>query len=171
MKLVIIFLSVIAIILLAFAGVVLLQNKKSMPLPNTAGAPVLTTIPKLEFNTPITIEGTKLFVAVANTDESRQQGLSGQPQLADDQGMLFDFKNAERNKPGFWMKEMLFSLDMIWIRDNTVIDITKNVPLPVPNAALSSLPLYFPSQPIDTVVEVSAGWCERHGVSMGAKLK
>jgi len=128
-------------------------------------------IPPLQFATSISIGHNKLQVAVANTNESRQQGLSGQASLGDGQGMLFDFKNSPRQKPGFWMKGMLFPLDIIWVRGNTVVDITPDVPLPSSGTSLGDLPLYFPAEPIDTVVEVPAEWCQQHGISVGAKLE
>src|SRR3989304_6446445 len=61
----------------------------------------------------VVIAGTTINVEIAQTEAEREQGLSGHKPLADDEGMLFIF-----DKPGyhgFWMKDMLFSIDIIWI--------------------------------------------------------
>ena len=55
----------------------------------------------------------------ARTQEDRAQGLSGRESLAADAGMLFVFE-AER-RPGFWMREMQFPLDFIWISAEGVV--------------------------------------------------
>src|SRR6266404_1229193 len=73
-----------------------------------------------------------IYVEIANTDQSREQGLSGRDKLTDSQGMLFDFKNTGVTAPGFWMKDMKFNLDLIWIRENQIVGITPNVPHPEP---------------------------------------
>jgi uncharacterized membrane protein (UPF0127 family) len=173
MKLIILFLCGIIIILISFFVVQQLNQNNSMPQDNPLIEPSIPlpvrTSP--QFTIPISIGQSKLQVAVADTDALRQQGLSGQPGLKENQGMLFDFKNSERSRPGFWMKEMLFPLDIIWIRDSTVVDVARNVPAPDPATPLSDLPQYFPSEPIDTVVEVLAGWCEKHGIAVGEKLE
>src|SRR3989338_5701660 len=52
-------------------------------------------------------------VTVADTPESRERGLSGRDGLASDEGMLFVFQNDGYHT--FWMKDMLFSIDIIWL--------------------------------------------------------
>lgn len=49
-------------------------------------------------------------------------GLSKYKSLPTDQGMLFPFKPAK--KVHFWMKNMKFDIDIVWIRDNKVIGVT-----------------------------------------------
>ena len=52
----------------------------------------------------------------------------------------------------FWMLDMHFPLDFIWIKENTVVDITENV-RPPDNA--SSLPPIFSSKiPFDKALEI-----------------
>src|SRR6185295_2825118 len=69
----------------------------------------------------ITIGHTELSVEIADTDVAREKGLSNRDQLAEDHGMLFDFKNTATDRPNFWMKEMRFDLDFLWVKDNDVI--------------------------------------------------
>jgi uncharacterized membrane protein (UPF0127 family) len=60
-----------------------------------------------------------------NDNLSRQKGLSDRDSLCDECGMLFEF--LVENKQTFWMKNMRFDLDIIWIVDNEVIAIEKDV--------------------------------------------
>jgi uncharacterized membrane protein (UPF0127 family) len=145
-------------------GIYFMENKTA---PEAAGA---TGAVRLNFDHAIMLDGTRLNVALADTDQTRQQGLSGQTSLTDIEGMMFDFSNSERRRPGFWMKEMQFPLDIIWIKDNVVIDIARDVPAPSTGTELSKLPLYFPPTEIDKVIEVNAGWCARHNIGNGSKL-
>ncbi len=115
----------------------------------------------------ISINNTTLEVELADTAELQAQGLSGRSQLADDQGMLFDFRHSANTTPSFWMKDMQFALDIIWIKGNAVLAITKNVPAPDKNTPLSQLSTYSPPTEIEYVLEVNAGWSEAHQLRPG----
>jgi uncharacterized protein len=106
-------------------------------------------------------------VEVAETMDRRERGLSGHAPLADDEGMYFIFDSPDRY--AFWMKEMLFPLDLIWINADTIVDITTDVPAPVPGQ--TELPLYRPVAPADKVLEVNAGFAKRHGLRLGMPVK
>ncbi len=108
------------------------------------------------------IRDTSLYVEIADTPEKRRQGLSGRSKMRDDQGMLFIFDNPA--SPGFWMKDMFFSIDMIWIDANGfVVGITKNIPP-------DSFPKTFePPSPVLYVLEVNAGWADKNNISVGDK--
>jgi uncharacterized membrane protein (UPF0127 family) len=68
-----------------------------------------------------------ISVEVVDTPELRRQGLSGLGSLADDRGMLFTFDEAS-TKNCFWMKDMKFSIDMVWMNeDREVVTVTPNV--------------------------------------------
>ncbi len=102
-------------------------------------------------------------IDIADTPALQEQGLSGRKVLSEDQGMYFIF-----NHPGiypFWMKEMNFPIDIIWIDENmSVADITKR-------ALPSSFPQTFvPRVPALYVLEVQAGFAERHGVKIGDQV-
>lgn len=116
---------------------------------------------------PVQLAGRSLTVEIVNTPESRERGLSGRSELTAD-GMLFVF-----DKPtliGFWMKDMLFNLDLIWIKDGRVVDITENAPKPEVGQDWRSLPMYAPAQPVDLVLEVPAGAVDAWQVQVGSSL-
>jgi len=110
------------------------------------------------------IAGQKLNVEVAQTDAARQQGLSGREFLAENKGMLFEFTRA--GKYSFWMKDMKFPLDFIWIRDNKVVEITHNVVIE-PNILDAALRIYLPQEEIDSMIEVNAGWATKNSIKTG----
>ena len=102
---------------------------------------------------------------LAKTLVEKARGLSHRESLGRDKGMIFFFDPQARES--FWMKGMNFSLDMIWIRNNIVIDITKNAP-PLKD---SLQPLYYsPKEPADMVLEVNAGQADEFGVKIGDKV-
>lgn len=105
---------------------------------------------------------------VVSSPSSITQGLSGRETLGSD-GMLFVLPTT--TTPQFWMKEMKFDLDLIWIKENTVIDITANVPHPAPGTNLQDLPLYSPPESVDMVLELEAGKAAEWGLSPGARLQ
>ena len=111
----------------------------------------------------ISINGVDLLVDIADTPEEHTQGLSGRDKMAENKGMLFVFPVS--NTPGFWMKEMNFSLDFIWINEaGIIVDITKNIsPETYPE-------IFRPSSPIKYVLEVNAGWADNHNIKIGDKV-
>lgn len=73
-----------------------------------------------------TIGKTTLTVEIADTDSEREQGLSGRKNLPKDQGMLFVLD--EPGQYGFWMKDMNFPIDIVWLDSHKkIIGITKNL--------------------------------------------
>lgn len=109
----------------------------------------------------------KLFIEVAKTKTEKEKGLSYRQTLANNHGMVFDFTNQQPQLYGFWMKEMRFPLDFIWVRNYTVIGITSNVSIPTSNSELTH---YFPPSPVDIVIEVNAGWTEKNHIQIGDQV-
>lgn len=91
----------------------------------------------------------QLTVEVVNTSASITRGLSGRDHIGKT-GMLFVLPSA--SQPAFWMKDMKFDLDLVWIGNDQVREITRQAP--ALDVALSELPVYQPSQPINLVLEV-----------------
>ena len=80
--------------------------------------------------------------------------------------MLFIFETKVAS--AFWMRDMRFPLDFIWISEEcTVADITRDVPAPEPDTPVSRLPKYESEEPAAYNFEVNAGEAERHGVQVG----
>ncbi len=101
-------------------------------------------------------------IEVAASMISQAKGLSGRSSLDPQSGMLFIF-----NKPAirsFWMRYMNFPIDIIWINDNKVIDISANVPN---DFSLINPRTYKPSQPAQYVLEVNAGFVEKENIKVG----
>ena len=67
----------------------------------------------------ITINGTPINVVLAETPAERVRGLSGRETLPQNEGMLFLFENTDYH--AFWMKNMRFPIDIIWMDDDRVI--------------------------------------------------
>ncbi len=118
----------------------------------------------------ITAADTVITVEVADTPESQAQGLSDRTNLTENTGMLFDFRYSTNKKPSFWMKQMKFDLDLVWIKDNYIVQIDKNVPAPDPATPLNQLPQYSPEMDIDYVLELPAGWGEAHRLKAGDSI-
>ena len=106
-------------------------------------------------------------VEVVTEPASIELGLSGRSEIGQ-QGMLFIFQR--QLVPSFWMKEMQFDLDLVWIDGSQVIGITDRVPAPSPETPLDQLPLYRPPAPVSAVLEVPAGDAARFGLQVGTEL-
>jgi hypothetical protein len=118
----------------------------------------------------VTIGNTKINLLMADTNETRQKGLGGTKSLADNQGMLFVFDKKDI-MPVFWMKDMVMDIDIIWINDDKIVQIDKNVKAPVANTPDSKLELVKVSGPIDYVLEVSAGYSDNKNIKVGDQTK
>ncbi len=105
-------------------------------------------------------------VEISDTPALRQRGLSGRKSLAENAGMLFIFEHPDYHY--FWMKDMKFSLDLIWILNGKVVDITPHVS--PPSGPVRQLTRYRPSSPADRVLEVKAGVAETCGVKVGDEI-
>lgn len=128
------------------------------PSPRFANA--LPSVSVLKPTRTIGLKGSTIRVAVADTPAEREQGLSGQTSLESDEGMLFVF--PEDGMYGFWMKDMLFSLDMIWT------DSTGKIVYMAQSVSPDTYPTdYAPSAPARDVIELPAGWAKAHNVSIG----
>src|SRR3989344_4633932 len=68
----------------------------------------------------------QVLVELAQTPAAQQQGLSGRKSLGANQGMLFIFPQDEARQ--FWMKEMNFPLDIIWLnKEGKIMGLATNV--------------------------------------------
>lgn len=105
---------------------------------------------------------------IAATSKDQAKGLSGRESMPISKGMLFVF-----DQPGhymFWMKDMKFALDMIWMDENKkVIFISKDAS-PEPGKKDSELLRYTPSDQqaqVKYVLEVNAGLSDLNHVQIG----
>ncbi len=111
-----------------------------------------------------TDDGTYSFdVEVADTDEERQKGLMFRQELADEEGMLFDFH--EERQVAFWMRNTFIPLDMIFIAaDGTVRNVHANARPQDPTSIPSDGPVRF-------VLEIPGGRAAEIGLDAGDTLE
>lgn len=102
---------------------------------------------------------------VASSPQKKQRGLSGRESLPENQGMLFVFEHASSRS--FWMYEMNFPLDFIWIREHKVVGITKNVPVYTDD----SITTLRSPEPADMILEFEAGTVERLDIKEGEHIR
>jgi len=104
----------------------------------------------------------KIDIEIADNDYERQLGLMNRENMEEMQGMLFIF--PEEKYQSFWMFNTLFSLDMLFINSNKeIITIHKNT---TPLSEQS----YPSSKPALYVLEMNAGFCDRHNIKLGDKV-
>lgn len=109
--------------------------------------------------------GGEAFVfEVADTDALRIKGLSGRNALHKGKGMLFVF--PEDGRYGFWMKDMRFPIDIVWLdRSHRIIEVKKG-------ASPSSYPeVFLPVLPARYVIEIQAGFFEKYQLKIGDILE
>ena len=118
-----------------------------------------------ESGRPFVTAGEKnVFVDIALSEEEWARGLSGRPSLGEDEGMIF--LSREKRFPAFWMKDMIFPIDIIWISDGKIVGIERNVS-PRPGVPERDLDLYIPPESVDAVLEINAGKAAEWGVKIG----
>lgn len=115
----------------------------------------------------IVINDKEIKVEVAKTNEERAKGLSNRTSLDENSGMIFVFN--KNSKPSFWMKDTKIPLDIIWINDDKIVSINKNVE-PEPNKKDSELKKYPAPSEIDYVLEVNGGFCDKNNIKAGQSL-
>lgn len=108
----------------------------------------------------------ELKVEIVKDLISLKRGLSDRDEIGSE-GMLFILENEQ--KIAFWMKDMRFSLDMIWIKDGKVIEISRDIPIPE-GGKDQMLTLYSPKDSVEQVLEVKAGDSKRLGISVGDEV-
>lgn len=104
------------------------------------------------------IKNHKFQLVVAKSDKDKQVGLSKYNSLAQDKGMIFVFE-----KPGiypFWMKDMKFPIDIIFISKDRIVTIHKNAPI-------NNLTIYTSTENADKVLEINANLSDKYGFNVG----
>jgi uncharacterized membrane protein (UPF0127 family) len=94
---------------------------------------------------------------VPSTDEEKMTGLMYRDSLCDNCGMFYDYVDG-----GFWMKNVNFPIEMIFINDNQIVDIKK--------AIAQDETTIYPSVESNGNLEVNDGFCESNNISIGDKV-
>lgn len=110
----------------------------------------------------LTIGGKTIRVWLADDPAEQAKGLSDKKSMPANRGMLFVL--AVKNQTPFWMKDMKFSLDFIWIADSTIVGIDQNVQ---PCKDDSNCPSIYPPQAVNYVLEMNSGWSGTNNIQVG----
>jgi uncharacterized protein len=100
-------------------------------------------------------------IRVADTDAEREHGLMGVSHLAPNDGMVFLFDGP--TTASFWMKNTLVPLSVaFWNERGRVVDVLDMRP-----CTNDPCPLYTPTEPYTTALEMGLGWFHQHGIAIG----
>lgn len=112
---------------------------------------------------PMVIGETKVMASIASTTDSRIKGLSGTPYLPAEIVKLFVFEKSDNW--GFWMQDMQYGLDIIWVSaEAEIVHLEKSVsPITYPK-------IFTPDFPALYVLETRAGFVEINNIKVGAKV-
>jgi uncharacterized membrane protein (UPF0127 family) len=145
--------SLVLLLVFAVALAAVVQNYLTMTTSNSL---------QKNFRT-VALGSTVVHAEVVDTDVLREKGLSGRTGLPQGEGMLFVFDHADTW--GFWMKDMLFPIDMIWVGPQDIVVTIKS------DVAPDSYPQsFYPTSPAIYVLEVPAGFAVQHGIADGTKV-
>ena len=110
----------------------------------------------------VVVGDVRILVEISDSPAERTKGLSGKEFLPTGSGMLFIFPMREVHR--FWMPDMNFPIDIIWIVDNKIVGIEHEVT----NIFDQEKPVfYLPSQAVDYVLEVNSGFARTQGLLVG----
>lgn len=112
----------------------------------------------------MTIRHQRVELLLTRTRAEQAKGLGGRDSLSWDHGMLFRY--PEPGFPGFWMKDMRFDIDIVWIRDGRIVDISHRVRHSPDGPGRTIRPRAL----ADTVLEVPAGYAQAHSWSEGNRV-
>ncbi len=119
----------------------------------------------------VKIDNVVLEVQIADTDPLRTRGLMFQEELPLDQGMLFVFEGEERRS--IWMRNMQFSLDILWLDiEGNVLHIEKNIPPCKTALETASCTSYKGDNKLAKyVLEVTAGFVDKNNITTESIVK
>lgn len=114
--------------------------------------------------------GNQNFAIELATDPAVQrQGLSDRQSMDINTGMLFVY--PENRNLVFWMKDMHFPIDLLWIDGDIVRGIEKNMVVPTPGTSDQDLKTYAAPTAVDKVLEINAGLIDKYGIKIGDQIK
>jgi uncharacterized protein len=115
----------------------------------------------------VSINGLQLNAEIPTTRELMATGLAVKNELREDESMLFVFEKPSRDS--FWMKDMRFPIDIMWIDSNgRVVQIEQNLqPCPL----VLVCPSYAPALDSQYVLETVSGLSQRYNIGLGTEVK
>ena len=110
----------------------------------------------------IKIGSARVLVDVVDTPEKMEKGLGEREEMPMEQGMLFVHKTPGRYS--YTMNGMMFNLDFIFIKDDIVVDIAKNVSTKYQGTIEGGSDYNY-------VLEMNADWTRLSKVQSGTKVE
>ena len=110
------------------------------------------------------INNIKIPIEIVDTEETRRLGLSYRESLEKDSGMLFVMPSKQVSS--YWMKDMNFPLDIIWIDGERIVNISRDLPPGGSHPDIS----YSSDLPVDYVLEVNGGFCDKSGIKIDDRM-
>ena len=110
----------------------------------------------------VDIKGQKFVAELPLTSQSYEKGLGGREHLCSNCAMLFNF--SHKGQYAFWMKDMKFGLDILWIEDGRIVYIKKNI-------SADSAEIFRPDATADGVLEINAGLSDKYNFQVGGRVK
>lgn len=105
----------------------------------------------------------EIKVEVAERGAERMRGLMFRKNMPEEAGMIFLMEDHSVHH--FWMHNTCIPLDMLFVdKDGVIVGIEENVPTMNDNT-------YSVPCPSSYVIEVNAGYCRRHGIVAGQKIR
>lgn len=120
-----------------------------------------------KFPSSVKIKGLQINVTLAKTPDEHTKGLSIKNSLHEHEGMLFIFDVPK--KSSFWMKDMKFPIDIIWVHPNTtIVHIEKNLQ---PCISFLLCASYSPNDLSQHVLEVNAHYTTKNNITVGDEVE
>jgi len=114
----------------------------------------------------VTVKGFELNADLAVTQEQMSKGLSVKDKLEENESMLFVFEDLSRHS--FWMKDMKFPIDIIWLdRNGKIVHVEKNLQ---PCVSVLICTNYSPNTDSHYVLETVSEFTQRHNISVGTDI-
>lgn len=111
----------------------------------------------------VTINSHTFNLYIAKTSKDKEIGLSKYNNIPQNFGMIFIFDKSDFYS--FWMKDMKFSIDILFIKDNHIVTLYKNVSRP--NTPNKTLLTYKPKSSANLVLEINAGLSQKYNIKEG----
>ncbi len=122
---------------------------------------ILTSINN--FKPHLIIRDIKFNVEIANSQREKEIGLSKYSNIDNNFALVFLFEKPDVYR--FWMKNMKFSIDIIFVNKNKIIQIYEDVPYP--KYKYDVLPIYKPEENANMVIETKAGTAKKYNFKKG----
>jgi len=110
----------------------------------------------------------RFSLLLARTEKERMTGLSNTNKLQENQAMLFVFEKKEYYS--FWMKNVKFPIDILFINDSTIVDMYENVQPALSTMDTAGLPIYRSKKQANYVLEINGGLAKKTNVKVGNKI-